>query len=589
MKKILRIQVQKFGSILSAMIMPNIGAFIAWGLITAIFIPAGWLPNEELAKLVAPMLRYLLPLLIAYAAGNNVAGARGGIMGTIATIGVIEGSDVPMFLGAMVMGRLAGLVIKKFDAFYGNRVKPGFEMLINNFSVGILGMACAIIGFLLVGPVMLGLTSLLNSGVSFVLDKGVLPLVAIFIEPAKVLFLNNAINHGILTPLGIEQAREFGNSVLFLLESNPGPGLGILLAYMLRGDAISRKTAPASAVILLFGGIHEIYFPYVLMRPALIVAAMAGSASALAYYQIVGGGLVSAASPGSVISIAAMSPRGMTLQVLLGIVIATVVSFLVALFLVRSKSGKSLEDAQNETKKLKNQERNIKKIVFACEAGMGSSAMGATNFRSRIRNKTITVMNSSIDNIPSDADTVVCQSIFHDRVSRKSPGTEIIVIKQFLNDPALEDLARRVTPAAKPILTPDMIVLGAKATASEEAIKQAGELLVKGGYVEEVYVEKMLERERIISTYIGMGIAVPHGNSGSHEHIMHSGISITQYPAGVDFDGEKAYLVIGIAGTDDKHMDILTSLSTILSDEEILEQVKNTNDKMYIYNLLSKI
>lgn len=589
MKKILRIQVQKFGSILSAMIMPNIGAFIAWGLITAIFIPAGWLPNEELAKLVAPMLRYLLPLLIAYAAGNNVAGARGGIMGTIATIGVIEGSDVPMFLGAMVMGPLAGLVIKKFDAFYGNRVKPGFEMLINNFSVGILGMACAIIGFLLVGPVMLGLTSLLNSGVSFVLDKGVLPLVAIFIEPAKVLFLNNAINHGILTPLGIEQAREFGNSVLFLLESNPGPGLGILLAYMLRGDAISRKTAPASAVILLFGGIHEIYFPYVLMRPALIVAAMAGSASALAYYQIVGGGLVSAASPGSVISIAAMSPRGMTLQVLLGIVIATVVSFLVALFLVRSKSGKSLEDAQNETMKLKNQERNIKKIVFACEAGMGSSAMGATNFRSRIRNKTITVMNSSIDNIPSDADIVVCQSIFHDRVSRKSPGTEIIVIKQFLNDPALEDLARRVTPAAKPILTPDMIVLGAKATASEEAIKQAGELLVKDGYVEEVYVEKMLERERIISTYIGMGIAVPHGNSGSHEHIMHSGISITQYPAGVDFDGEKAYLVIGIAGTDDKHMDILTSLSTILSDEEILEQVKNTNDKMYIYNLLSKI
>lgn len=589
MKKILRIQVQKFGSILSAMIMPNIGAFIAWGLITAIFIPAGWLPNEELAKLVAPMLRYLLPLLIAYAAGNNVAGARGGIMGTIATIGVIEGSDVPMFLGAMVMGPLAGLVIKKFDAFYGNRVKPGFEMLINNFSLGILGMACAIIGFLLVGPVMLGLTSLLNSGVSFVLDKGVLPLVAIFIEPAKVLFLNNAINHGILTPLGIEQAREFGNSVLFLLESNPGPGLGILLAYMLRGDAISRKTAPASAVILLFGGIHEIYFPYVLMRPALIVAAMAGSASALAYYQIVGGGLVSAASPGSVISIAAMSPRGMTLQVLLGIVIATVVSFLVALFLVRSKSGKSLEDAQNETKKLKNQERNIKKIVFACEAGMGSSAMGATNFRGRIRNKTITVMNSSIDNIPSDADIVVCQSIFHDRVSRKSPGTEIIVIKQFLNDPALEDLARRVTPAAKPILTPDMIVLGAKATASEEAIKQAGELLVKGGYVEEVYVEKMLERERIISTYIGMGIAVPHGNSGSHEHIMHSGISITQYPGGVDFDGEKAYLVIGIAGTDDKHMDILTSLSTILSDEEILEQVKNTNDKMYIYNLLSKI
>ncbi len=337
------------------MIMPNIGAFIAWGLITAIFIPAGWLPNEELAKLVAPMLRYLLPLLIAYTSGSNVAGTRGGIMGTVATIGVIEGSDVPMFLGAMVMGPLAGLLIKWFDTFSRDRVKPGFEMLVNNFSIGILGMVCAIIGFLIIGPIMLGLTSLLNAGVAFVLDKGVLPLVAIFIEPAKVLFLNNAINHGILTPLGIEQARELGSSLLFLLEANPGPGLGILLAYMLRGEAIARKTAPASAVILLFGGIHEIYFPYVLMRPALIVAAIAGSASAMAYYQVTGFGLVSAASPGSIVTIAAMSPRGMTLQVLLGIVIAAAVSFLVAFFLVKGKGVQSLEKAQDEIKKLKNQ------------------------------------------------------------------------------------------------------------------------------------------------------------------------------------------------------------------------------------------
>lgn len=589
MENSLHRHLQSFGSKLSAMIMPNIGAFIAWGLITAIFIPAGWLPNEELAKLVAPMLRYLLPLLIAYTAGSNVAGIRGGIMGTIATIGVIEGSDVPMFLGAMVMGPLAGLVIKQFDAFTRNRVKPGFEMLINNFSIGILGMACAIIGFLIIGPVMLGLTSLLNSGVEFVLNKGVLPLVAIFIEPAKVLFLNNAINHGILTPLGIEQARELGSSVLFLLEANPGPGLGILLAYMLRGEAIAKKTAPASGIILLFGGIHEIYFPYVLMRPVLIVAAIAGSASAMAYYQLTGFGLVSAASPGSIITIAAMSPRGMTLQVILGIVIATAVSFLVALFLVRGKNSKSLEKAQDETIKMKNQTKSIHKIVFACEAGMGSSAMGVTNFRNRIKLRGTTVINTSINNIPPDADIVVCQSVFLDRVTRKNPKAEVIVIKQFLDDPALDELISRLTPPAKQILTPEMIVLGATAGTKEEAIKQAGALLVDGGYVEEVYVDKMLAREQIISTYIGLGIAVPHGTSGSHEHIMHSGISIVQYPGGVDFDGEKAYLVIGIAGTDGKHMDILTSLSTILSDDEILEKVKKTNDKMYIYKLLSKI
>ena len=592
MENSLHRHVQSFGSKLSAMIMPNIGAFIAWGLITAIFIPAGWLPNEELAKLVAPMLRYLLPLLIAYTSGSNVAGTRGGIMGTVATIGVIEGSDVPMFLGARVMGPLAGLLIKWFDTFSRDRVKPGFEMLVNNFSIGILGMVCAIIGFLIIGPIMLGLTSLLNAGVAFVLDKGVLPLVAIFIEPAKVLFLNNAINHGILTPLGIEQARELGSSLLFLLEANPGPGLGILLAYMLRGEAIARKTAPASAVILLFGGIHEIYFPYVLMRPALIVAAIAGSASAMAYYQVTGFGLVSAASPGSIVTIAAMSPRGMTLQVLLGIVIAAAVSFLVAFFLVKGKGVQSLEKAQDEIKKLKNQrtqQGSIQKIVFACQAGMGSSAMGATNFRGRIKQKGITVINSSIENIPPDADIVVCQSIFFDRVSRKNPKAEIIIIKQFLDDPALDELERRLTPPSKEILTPAMILLGASAGTREEAIGQAGKLLVEGGYVEEVYVEKMQEREKIISTYIGLGIAVPHGTSGSHEHIMHSGISIIQYPGGVDFDGEKAYLVIGIAGTDGKHMDILTSLSTILSDEEILEEVKKTEDKMYIYNLLSKI
>lgn len=568
--------------------MPNIGAFIAWGLITAIFIPAGWWPNTELAKLVAPMLRYLLPLLIAYTAGSNVAGVRGGIMGTIATIGVIEGSSVPMFLGAMVMGPLAGYVIKWFDKATKNKVKPGFEMLINNFSIGILGMVCAIIGFLVIGPVMLGLTGILNSGVDFVLNKGVLPLIAVFIEPGKVLFLNNAINHGILTPLGIEQARETGNSVLFLLESNPGPGLGILLAYMLRGDAEAKKTAPASSIILLFGGIHEIYFPYVLMRPVLIIAAILGSASAIAYYQIIGSGLVSAASPGSIISIAAMSPRGMTLHIILGIVIAAAVSFLIACLFVKSKPRRSQEEAQKEKNKLKRSVNSPSKIVFACEAGMGSSAMGAANFRNRIKQEKITVINTSVNDIPKDADIVVCQSVFVDRVLHKNPNVEIIVIQKFLSDPALDDLASRFC-VVKKILTPESIVLGAMDITKEEAITRAGQLLVEGGYVEKEYVDKMLERERIISTYIGMGIAVPHGTSGSHKHVISSGISIIQYPEGVDFDGEKAYIVIGIAATDDKHLDILSSLSTILSNEDTLAKVKNSDDKLFVYNLLSNI
>ena len=94
-------RIQQFGRSLSAMVMPNIGAFIAWGFITALFIPAGWWPDENLAKIGEPMMTYLLPLLIAFTAGYNVYEHRGGVIGVIATTGVIAGSSIPMFIGAM--------------------------------------------------------------------------------------------------------------------------------------------------------------------------------------------------------------------------------------------------------------------------------------------------------------------------------------------------------------------------------------------------------------------------------------------------------------------------------------------------------
>ena len=583
-----RRHIQSFGRTLSAMIMPNIGAFIAWGLITALFIPTGWTPHQELAKLVEPMLRYLLPLLIGYTAGSNVAGIRGGVMGAIATIGVIAGSEVPMFLGAMVMGPLAGYLIKWFDNTIGNKVKTGFEMLTNNFSIGILGMLCAIAGFLVIGPVMLALTKLLDAGVGFVLDKGVLPLVALFLEPGKVLFLNNAINHGVLTPLGVEQARESGRSILFLLETNPGPGLGVLLAYALLGQGEARKTAPASSVILFFGGIHEIYFPYILMRPILIVATIAGSASAMVYYQITGSGLVSAASPGSIISIMAMSPRGGTFHVVVGIILATCVSFLVACLFVRRKSRKTLDEARQEKVLLKNEGKHVHKIVFACQAGMGSSAMGAAAFRKRLGQSDFSITNTAVDSIPSDTDIVVCQAVFAEAAQRRVPSAEIVVIETFLSDPALDALAARLSQPVS-VLKPDQVVVGAKDTSRQEAIKRVGDLLVAGGYIQEKYIDGMFERENLTSTYIGMGIAVPHGTSESRQYVLHSGIAVVQYPEGVDFDGEKAYLVVGIAGTDDSHLDILSALSTVLADEDTLEKLKTTDDRMFIYNQLVNI
>ncbi len=224
--------VQRFGKFLSSMVMPNIGAFIAWGFITALFIEKGWLPNAQLATLNGPMLNYLLPVLIAFQGGKLIGGDRGGVMGAIATIGVIVGApDYPMLMGAMVMGPLAGFVIKKFDQAMDGRMPAGFEMLINNFSIGIFGMLLAIVGYYAIGPFMSAVLVVLKGGVQVLVNHNLLPLAAIFIEPAKVLFLNNAINHGIFTPIGIEQAAEAGKSIMYMLEANPGPGLGLLLAY----------------------------------------------------------------------------------------------------------------------------------------------------------------------------------------------------------------------------------------------------------------------------------------------------------------------------------------------------------------------
>lgn len=331
----MRQQIQKFGRALSGMVMPNIGAFIAWGFVTALFIPSGWWPNTQMARLVDPMLTYLLPLLIAYTAGRNVAGERGGVIGAIAAMGVIVGSDIPMFIGVMVMGPLGGYTIRWFDKLTQGRIKAGFEMLVSNFSIGILGMLLAILGYWVIGGAVTGLTLLVSNGVEVVIRHGLLPLVSLLVEPSKVLFLNNALNHGIFSPIGIEQARETGQSIMFLLETNPGPGLGVLLACWFFGRGNMRQSAPGAVIIQFFGGIHEIYFPYILARPALILAPVAGSAAGLLFFSLAGAGLVAPASPGSIISVLAMAPKGQTLVVLAGVLISTAVSLLMAAPFVR--------------------------------------------------------------------------------------------------------------------------------------------------------------------------------------------------------------------------------------------------------------
>jgi PTS system mannitol-specific IIC component len=331
-----RARVQHFGGNLAAMVMPNIGAFIAWGLITALFIETGWLPNEALSTaFVGPMIRFLLPLLIAYSGGRLVHDRRGGVIGAIAVMGVIVGSEVPQFLGAMIMGPLAAWLLKQFDQWVEPKIRTGFEMLVNNFSQGILGGALAIAGYYTIGPVIGSLSEVLRVGVDALVANRLLPLVSIIVEPAKILFLNNAINHGVLSPIGVDQAAETGKSILFMIETNPGPGLGILLAFWFTGPRDVRPTVPGATIIHFLGGIHEMYFPYVLMKPQTVIAAILGGASGVLTFVLTGVGLVATPSPGSIFAYLAVTPRGNYVGVFLGVLIATVVSFVSAAFILR--------------------------------------------------------------------------------------------------------------------------------------------------------------------------------------------------------------------------------------------------------------
>lgn len=439
-------RVQNFGRFLSAMVQPNIGAFIAWGLLTALFIPTGWLPNEGLAKLVGPAITYLLPLLIGYSGGQLVAGQRGGVIAAITTTGVIVGTSIPMFLGAMIVGPASGWIIKQFDKAVEGKIKSGFEMLVNNFSIGIIGMILMLIAFKIVGPIVEILTTGLGSGVKVVVEHKLLPLVSILVEPAKILFLNNAINHGVFTPLGAQQVTEAGKSIFFMIESNPGPGMGVLLAYMLFNKGSAGKSAYGASIIHFLGGIHEIYFPYILMKPKLILAVIAGGMTGVTINMLTGNGLVGAPSPGSIIALLTFSTSGGgILLTLLSILGSCAVSFLVASPIIKFDKSEdiNLEEAKEKTAAMKGKTlnaqasfnyKNIKKIVVACDAGMGSSAMGATVLRKKIQaaGLDINVTNVAIDNL-QDADIVITQEALTARAKSKLPNAHHLSIGNFMD------------------------------------------------------------------------------------------------------------------------------------------------------------
>ena len=449
-------KIQSFGRFFSGMVLPNIGAFIAWGLITAIFIAVGWFPNESIAALVDPMAKMLLPLLIAYTGGHVVAGHRGGVIGAIATMGLIVGSEVPMFLGAMLVGPFSGFIIKKFDKLLEGKIKAGFEMLVNNFSLGIIGAILAIVSLKAISPIVTALNKVMEAGVGFFVDHHLLPLASILIEPAKVLFLNNALNHGILTPMGMEQTEKLGKSIFFLLEANPGPGLGILLACLIAGKGMTKSSAPGAIIIHFLGGIHEIYFPYILANPILILAAMAGGASGVLTNVVLGGGLVGPASPGSILAVLAMTPRGGYLPVILSVIISATVACVIGIPLLKIfGKDEDIDAAKAKVQEMKRASKGlattetkldtkaVKTIVFACDAGMGSSAMGATILKKKLSEAglgQINVVHSSVSSIPADAQIIVTHSSLKERAAKSNPNARLVLISNFMAAPEYDQL-----------------------------------------------------------------------------------------------------------------------------------------------------
>ena len=611
-------KVQSFGRFLSGMVMPNIGAFIAWGLITALFIDTGWLPNAQLSSMVSPMLSYVLPILIAYTGGKMVSGQRGAVMGAIACVGVICGApDYPMLMGAMLAGPLGGWVIKQFDKAVEGKIKAGFEMLVNNFSIGILGMLLAIVGFYLIGPVMAGVLVFLQGGVDILVKAGLLPLVSIFVEPAKVLFLNNAINHGIFTPLGAEQVKTLGKSVFYLIETNPGAGAGVLLAYwMFSKDKATKDSAPGALIVHVLGGIHEIYFPYVLMNPLLLLATIGGSVAAMFFNTIFNVGLVSPASPGSILALLAVAPRGGQLMVIISFLIGTAVSFLIASPIVKmSNSSASLEDAQSQMSNMKAASkgayaatadggevdlRTLDRIVFACDAGMGSSAMGAAVLQKKLEAKglgNIKVSHYSVSEVPAGVQFVVCHQDLVERARKSAPSARIVTISNFMNAPEYDMIVQEILDAKSNknvanagghdfhggVLLKKNIILNNKPVPKNDAIRAIGKLLVDSGYVTEKYVDGMIAKEDIFNTAIGNNLAIPHGVESVIGEIKNSGLAIMTYPDGTDWgDGETVKLVIAVASAGDDHVETLGKIATTCESEEAVERIIHLSvDEIY--------
>lgn len=449
-----RTRVQKAGSFLSEMIMPNIGAFVAWGLITAIFIGNGWFPNENIAPMIAPMLRWMLPLLVAYTGGYNIYSQKGGVVATVGSMGAILASETPMFIAVMFIAPLSAFLYKKIDLFLDGKIKSGFEMLVNSFVIGLLGAVISIISFLTVGPLFEAISQFFMVVVENIMSRGLFPLIAIIAEPAKVLFLNNALYHGVIVPIAMNQVAEQGFSILFWSIANIGPGLGILLAYMFYGKGTSKESAPGAAIIHFFGGIHEMYFPYVLKNPLHVISIVVSGMVGLFLANLLEIGFIAPPALGSIFAVLAVTRKSSILPAILLILISTVISFAISAVIVRFEKEEITEEIDLDETVINNENENItlspnvSNIVFACDAGQGSSAMGASLLRKKLKDNGITdvtVKNYAISNIPDDADLIVTQESLASRAKSVNSKAQYVLVDNFLAQDKYDEVVRMLS------------------------------------------------------------------------------------------------------------------------------------------------
>lgn len=654
----LKVQIQKIGAFLSGMVMPNIGAFIAWGILTALFIPAGWFPNETMNKLVSPTLTYLMPILLGYTGGKMVYDKRGGVAGALATMGVVIGADITMLIGGMVMGPLGAWVMKKVDKCFEGRVKPGLEMLVDNFLMGIVGALLMAFGFIAVEPVFNAVLTVLSAGVNWLVAKNLLPLTAIFVQPAQVLFLNNAINHGIMIPLGVEQAAKAGKSILFLVEANGGVWTGVALGFAIWGKGMAKKSAPAATIIMGVGGIAEVTFPYVLSKPKTIIAPILGNMAGLFTLTALHGGTVAAVSPGSFFALLAMTPKGSFVANIAGYVVALVVTALLVGIILKFDKTEDMDELPevnkpnfgkttgNAKENIKSVSGKIEKLFFACDAGMGSSVMGVSLMKKKVEEAGlgVTVEHISVKNLTDEPDMIVTTNALkarvEDTISKYDKQIPVFGVDNLLDEGNYDELismlkennAGKLTTtgnetintihtknadktdntnsiknnstnistqddmdcteketSSKNPFPEENILLNVKVADKTEAIRLAGNLLKDHGYVEPEYIDAMIQRDKEASVYLGNHFAIPHGVAGSEKYIKESGISFLQIPDGVDFNGETAYVMVGIAGKNGEHIEILGNIAEVCTDVGNVEKLRTAKDKKEVLDIFKNL